>query len=86
MRGLTLPYQNGVMAIISEGTRHAQRWGGHCQTTSGSQALQSRGGRPVFVRSLGSEGRRSLKEAGPLFVRIPAGTEGTKGPGVEVDW
>lgn len=47
---------------------------------------QSRGGRPVFVRSPGSEGRRSLEEAGPLFVRIPAGTGGTKGPGVEVDW
>lgn len=51
----------------------------------GLRARQSTGGRPVFVRSLGSEGRRSLEEAGPLFVRIPAGTEGTKGPGVEVD-
>ena len=39
----------------------------------------------MFVRSPGSEGRRSLEEAGLLFVRIPAGTEGTKGPGVEVD-
>lgn len=59
--------------------------GGHCQSTFGLRARQSTGGRPVFVRSLGSEGRWSLEEAGPLFVRIPAGTEGTKGPGVEVD-
>lgn len=39
----------------------------------------------MFVRSASSEGRRSPEEAGPLFVRIPAATEGTKGPGAEVD-
>lgn len=59
-------------------------WGG-VRCMFGLRARQSAEGTPVFVRTTSSKGRRSLEEAGPLFVRIPAGTEGTKGPGVEVD-
>lgn len=75
----------GAMALHFRVAPPCPTVGGHCRRTFGLRARQSTEGKPVFVRSASSEGRRSPEEAGPLFVRIPAGTEGTKGPGVEVD-